>query len=74
MMKAATMALLTVEEEMPRKSGSFSNLATKPKVVVTPVEIRHSSSQIPYITVSQPIPISRQEVSVGMTEPPATDV
>ena len=47
MMKAETMALRTGADWMPRNTGSFSNRATKPKMVVTPVEIRQSSRQTP---------------------------
>ena len=38
--KADTMALLTGADWMPEKIFSFSKRVTKPKIVVTPVEIR----------------------------------
>ena len=37
MIKAETMALRAGADLMPRKMRSFSNQATKPKIVVTPV-------------------------------------
>ena len=74
MIKAATTALRAGAKVIFRNRGSFSNRATKPKVVVTPVEMRHSSRHTPYTTVSQPMPISRHTVRVGMTVPPSTEV
>ena len=47
MMKAETMALRTGADWMRLNMGSFSNLATKPKMVVTPVEIRQRSRHTP---------------------------
>ena len=47
MMKAETMALRTGADLMPLNMGSFSNRATKPKMVVTPVEMRQRSRQVP---------------------------
>ena len=47
MMNADTMALRTGADWMPRNIGSFSKRATKPKIVVTPVEIRQSMRQTP---------------------------
>ena len=47
MMKAETMALRTGADWMRLNMGSFSNLATKPKIVVTPVEIRQRSRHTP---------------------------
>ena len=59
---------------MARNMGSFSNRATKPKMVVTPVEMRHRSRQMPYTVVSQPMPMALQAVRVGMVVPPSTAV
>ena len=47
MMNAETMALRTGADWMPLNTGSFSNRATNPKMVVTPVEMRHRSRQVP---------------------------
>ena len=47
MMNADTMALRTGADWMLRNIGSFSKRATKPKIVVTPVEIRQSMRQTP---------------------------
>ena len=43
-------------------------------MVVTPVEIRHSSRQMPYTVVSQLMPMALQAVRVGMVVPPSTAV
>ena len=50
----------------------LENRAVNPYTVVTPVEIRQSSRQTLYTTVSQGIPISLQEVRVGREEPSYT--
>ena len=42
-----TIALLTGADWMPEKIFSFSKRVTKPKIVVTPVEIRHNSRHTP---------------------------
>ena len=46
-MNADTMALRTGADWMPRNIGSVSKRATKPKIVVTPVEMRQSMRQTP---------------------------
>lgn len=47
MINADTIALRVVADFMPLNIGSFSKRATKPKMVVTPVEIRHRSRHTP---------------------------
>ena len=74
MIKAETMALRAGADLMPRKMRSFSNRATKPKIVVTPVEMRQRSRQVPYTATIAGMPMTLHTVRVGMVAPPSTEV